>query len=440
MPVAREKVAQRRRTASTSSDCGQLPSQLASPKSRFLVGEFDQNDVNADPLGHHHHHHVQVAAEPAQQCCSPKCTVLSELDPQSPEPDSVKMICSNEKCPYSCFMHAVCYTSFEEQMLSCLRGMSRARSWSEKQRKQNLWTKKGYDLIHKMCTCRCNKGALRRDLNFTMPEYAAMDKGKRKRKKSASGEKMAMPIRATNGAQRARSRTSGRNNSDSISSENGGTAPAYMQPFAHRADYSVFEKLLPRHLVNSYHIKMEDDGYGAGDDTRSFVLSSLAFHRTSFISCVLCSTKLTVYDQFPLVDGTFYLSPLRPNDSALEVEGKGDDPVYLSAICLKCLVGKNRVTCRLCSSVWNGNHHQIGTMYTYDLFASFPCCTGSVECNQCQKQLLDPSKITLSFSQLSLQAQCSHCGANDYHFIKPVTRFQIGGTSTSSSSSGFSAK
>lgn len=422
MPVAREKGG-RRRTASTSSDCGQLQSQLLSPRSRFLVGEFDQNDVDGDPLGHH------VAAEPAQQCCSPKCAILSEMDPLSPEPDSIKMICSNDKCPYSCFMHAICYLSFEEQMLSCLRGMSRARSWSEKQRKQNLWTKKGYDLIHKMCTCRCNKGALRRDLAFTMPEYA-MDKGKRKRKKSASGEKMSMPIRATNGAQRARSRTSGRNNSDSISSENGLTS-AYMQPFAHRADYSIFEKLLPRHLVNSYHIKMEDDGYGAGDDTRSFVLSSLAFHRTSFVDCVLCSEKLTVYDQFPLVDGTFYLSPLKPNDSALEVEGKGDDPVYLSAVCLKCLVGINRVTCCLCSTVWNGNHHQIGTMYTYDLFASFPCCSGSVECKHCQKQLIDPSKVTLSFSQLSLPVQCSHCGSSDYHFIKPITRYHISNTNGS---------
>lgn len=425
MPVAREK-AGRRRTGSTSSDCGQLQSQLSSPRSRFLVGEFDQNDVDGgDPsLGH------QLAAEPAQQCCAPKCAVASELDPLSPEPDSVKMTCTNEKCPYSCFMHAACYVSFEEQMLSCLRGMSRARSWSEKQRKQNLWTKKGYDLIHKMCTCRCNKGVLRRDLSFTMPECTA-DKSKRKRKKSASGEKMAMPIRATNGAQRARSRTSGRNNSDSISSENGIT-PAYMQPFAHRADYSIFEKFLPRHLVNSYHIKMEDDGYGAGDDTRSFVLSSLAFHRTSFINCVLCSTKLTVYDQFPLVDGTFYLSPLKPNDSSLEVEGKGDDPVFLSAVCLKCLVGINRVTCCLCSTIWNGNHHQIGTMYTYDLFASFPCCAGSVECKQCHNKLIDPTRVTMSFTQLSLQVQCRLCGSSDYHFIKPISRYQIDTSSSSS--------
>ena len=68
-----------------------------------------------------------------------------------------------------------------------------------------------------------------------------------------------------------RSRTFGRANSDSVSSENGlvacsappalsGIASSYMKPFVHRTDYTVFEKLVPRHLVNSYHIKMEDDG------------------------------------------------------------------------------------------------------------------------------------------------------------------------------------
>ena len=411
MPVAREKPG-RRRTASSSSDCGQLQAHLSPSRPRLF--EFEQNDSEGDPGACH-------LTEPVQQCCNPKCSISAELDP---DPDSIKMICSNEKCPFSSFMHASCFNTFEEQMLSFLRGMSRARNWSEKQRRQNLWTKKGYDLIHKMCTCRCSKGFLRRDLTYIVPEGMEKNKKKRKKSSSCSGEKVPVPIRAANGVQRSRSRTSGtRNNSDSISSENG--LNSYMQPFAHRADYSVFEKLLPRHLINSYHIKMEDDGYGAGDDTRSFVLSSLAFHRTSFVQCVLCSSKLTVYDQFPLVDGTFYLSPLRPNGASLEVESKGDDPVFLSAICLSCLVGINKITCIFCSSVWNGNHHQIGTMYSYDLFAAFPCCLSSVHCKECKHPLVDPSKLSLSFSQLSSQVKCTHCGVNDYHFVKPITRFQV---------------
>lgn len=404
MPVAREK--DQRRTASTSSEG---PSSTTPPTRFFPNGAWDPND----------HDGGRSVAGAVSQCCSPKCTVMTDIDPASPEPDSVKMICSNEKCIFSSFMHATCFSSFEEQMLSCLRGMSRARNWPEKQRRQNLWTKKGYDLIYKMSTCRCLKGALRRDLSFTGVEDKA---GKRKRKKSTSSEKVGIPVRSVNGVQRSRSRTSGRSNSDSFSSENG---TSYMQPFAHRSDYSIFDKVMPRHLINSYHIKMEDDGYGAGDDTRSFVLSSLAFHHTSHVDCILCSASMSVYDQFPLIDGTFFLSPVKPAECSLEVEGKGDDPSFLSAVCLHCLVGVNRVSCKFCFKLWNGNHHQIGTMYTYNILASFPCCGVSLQCNRCCQPLADPSKIQLSFSQLSSQVKCSQCGSMDYHYIKPLSHFSI---------------
>lgn len=330
-------------------------------------------------------------------------------------------------------------------MLSFLRGMSRAKSWSEKQRRQNLWTKKGYDLIFKVSTCRCAKGALKRDLSYNGGSLVGSgggtgtegsgEKTKRKRKKSASGEKMAVPIRAGNGAQRARSRTTCRSNSDSFSSENGinaSSAPTvlssmspYMQPFAHRTDYTIFERLVPRHLVNTYHIKMEDDGYGAGDDTRSFVLSSLAYHRTSYVKCILCSSKMTVYDQFPLIDGTFFLSPLKLSDSAFKVESKGDNHAYLTSVCLCCLVGINKVICSYCSKPWNGNAHQIGTMYGYDILAALPCCPTSTQCNKCKQPLVELKHLNLSFSQLSSKHKCGNCNACDFHFIKPISRFQV---------------
>lgn len=444
MPVVRERGG-RRRTASSSSDCGQLQSP---PRPRFFAVDFEPNDTDGNDLACQASSSGEVP--PLQQCCSPKCSILSELDPISPDSELVRMICSNDKCPISPFMHASCFTAFEEQMLSFLRGMSRAKNWSEKQRRQNLWTKKGYDLIFKFSTCRCNRGGLRRDLAYGGGVGVAgggagdgTDKGKRKRKRSASGEKMAVPIRAGNGAVRARnSRLGSRTHNDSTSSENGGvvsSAPtvltslsgmgggmpgAHMQPFAHRTDYAIFERHVPRHLVNSYHIKMEDDGYGAGDDTRSFVLSSLAHHRTSFVKCVLCSSKMTVYDQFPLLDGTFFLSPVRLNGSALAVESK-DSPSYMMAVCLRCLVGSNKVTCTYCLTPWNGNAHQIGTMYSYDLFAACPCCPASLQCNKCKHPLADPKHLTLSFSQLSSKHKCGNCSANDFHFIKPISRFQV---------------
>lgn len=407
MPVAKEKG--RRRTSSGSDCC--LQAHLSPPSTKMMGAEWDISDIEGDSAG-------KSTTDAFSLCCSPKnCLLGDSVDPANPDIESVKMQCSNEKCPYSTFMHHECFVSFEEQMLSCLRGMSRARNWSEKQRRQNLWTKKGYDLVYKLCTCRCAKGTLKKDTAMSAEND---DKLKRKRKKSLS-DKMSLPNQVPNGVLRPRMR-SGRNNSDSVSSENG---TPYMQPFSHRTGYKIFEKLVPRHLVNSYHIKMEDDGYGAGDDTRSFVLSSLAFHRTSQVPCVLCSCKLNVYDQFPLIDGTFYLSPLKANICAYEVESKTDDPLFLSAVCLKCLVGINKVTCTFCSTNWSGNAHQIGTMYNYDLFASLPCCKASVECNKCKHLLLEPASVTLSFSQLSQQVKCPHCSSNDYHFIKPITRFNV---------------
>lgn len=47
-------------------------------------------------------------------------------------------------------MHKQCFDNWEVSVLTYLRSTGRARSWSEKQRMQNLWTKKGYDLAFKV--------------------------------------------------------------------------------------------------------------------------------------------------------------------------------------------------------------------------------------------------------------------------------------------------
>ena len=414
MPVAREKTA-RRRAASTSSDCSLGP-QLPSPKPNAEVYACEADGYLASD---------RLEGRELLACCSPRGCVLGHIDTLSPEGGSVRMVCSNERCPYSQFMHGECFEAFEEQILSCLRGMSRARNWSEKQRRQNLWNKKGYDLVYKFCSCPCGKGNLRKDINHVIPDAAVsvatsaavtVDKKKRRKKSTSLSDK------SPRDTLRVHSRSG--KTSDSVSSDNG-TSTSYMQPFAHRTDYSIFDQLVPRDLVNPYHIKMEDDGYAAGDETRSFVLSSLAFHRTSHVPCVLCEEQLVVFDRFPLINGTFYLSPVRPRPSSLEVEGKRDDPMFLSAVCLRCLVGHNSITCSFCSTQWNGKCHQIGTMYTFDLFASIPCCPSSVLCLHCRQPLFDVNRIIPTFSQLSSQLECPHCGRKDYHCIKPLSRFTV---------------
>ena len=120
--------------------------------------------------------------------------------------EAVKIVCSNEQCSASPFLHLACFTTFEETVLVYLKTQGRARGWSDKQRIQNLWTKRGYDLVYKACECSCGHGYVRKDLDWNPPSnsVAAADGGvgafnpnvaeevngaRRKRKKSKNHSK-----------------------------------------------------------------------------------------------------------------------------------------------------------------------------------------------------------------------------------------------------------
>lgn len=64
---------------------------------------------------------------------------------------------------------------------------------------------------------------------------------------------------------------------------------------------------------------MEDDGLYGNDDTRSFILSTLSTQRTCRTACVLCHQALLVFDRYPLIDGTFFLTPIQHGRSAIPV-------------------------------------------------------------------------------------------------------------------------
>ena len=83
--------------------------------------------------------------------------------------EAVKIICSNDNCPRSPYLHSACFTAFEENILVYLKTQGRARGWSDKQRTQNLWTKRGYDLVYKACECSCGHGYVRKDLDWDPP-------------------------------------------------------------------------------------------------------------------------------------------------------------------------------------------------------------------------------------------------------------------------------
>ena len=64
---------------------------------------------------------------------------------------------------------------------------------------------------------------------------------------------------------------------------------------------------------------MEDEGNHGNDETRSFILSSLAQSQKSRVSCILCEESMFVFDRYPLVDGTFFLSLKQHSKGCTEV-------------------------------------------------------------------------------------------------------------------------
>ena len=100
--------------------------------------------------------------------------------------------------------------------------------------------------------------------------------------------------------------------------------------FKRRSDYSAFNAL-PRYQQNPYHIKLEDEGPHGNDEIRSFLLSNLSIYEVTSAHCVVCNLEMNIYDRYPLIDGTFFLSPMRYNsDVQVMHEGRVQ---YLNAAC-----------------------------------------------------------------------------------------------------------
>ncbi len=404
---------------------------------------------------------------PASCCLPTGCPRLKEEPIFANDPgDAVKVFCNNEACDQAQWMHAICFGEWEQHVLAYLRSCGRARSWSEKQRLQNLWTKKGYDLAFKACDCKCGRGHIRKDLDYIPP--AKDDKKPKRHRKKSNVDKPQGPIganRPVNAAPPAngtgahvaggpsggnqgpknhstrpqlRVRTSSFSSTGSSPPSSAGTPPltpgsgkkgskfdffadtaqaAAGNIFRRRSDFSVFN-LLPRHQQNAYHIKMEDEGPHGNDETRCFVLTNLSTHQVTNVSCVVCQTQLPVFDKYPLIDGTFFLSPQRYNtDLQVLFDHR---MLYMNSVCMRCLTGVRELRCRACRTAWQGSMLVIGTMYSYDIFAAMPCCARRLSCKNCCCPIIDPGCAFQFFSEYSKAIQCPHCKADDYHFIKPL--------------------
>ena len=181
--------------------------------------------------------------------------------------------------------------------------------------------------------------------------------------------------------------------------------------FGRRTDLSAFS-LLPRYQQNPYQIKVEDEGPHGNDETRSFILTNLSSQKVTVVQCVSCQTQLPVYDKYPLIDGTFFLSPLQYNKNVSVQAVVDRRRLFLNAVCMRCLDDtKTALSCVACKTRWCGSTLIIGTMYSYDIFAAMPCCASRLACMSCRRPILDPGSPFQFFSEYSRLIQCPHCGS-----------------------------
>lgn len=213
--------------------------------------------------------------------------------------------------------------------------------------------------------------------------------------------------------------------------------------FYTRDEWSILNKL-PAYKQNPMHIRLEDEGPYGNDDTRCFILSYFSKLCIRQMKCSICLCDLLIYDRFPIVDGTLFVSPIKyiyddkynemlndknDNNSVTTVPANiSNRNQFIYAICLDCLHSTNehKINCKSCKKPWSGGSSiQIGTLYKYEIFAAFPCCQKRLNCNNCDKQIINLKSTggLPYFSSYSEEKECPHCKIKSFHFIKHLNQF-----------------
>ncbi|XP_066556283.1 headcase protein homolog isoform X2 [Amia ocellicauda] len=403
-----------------------------------------------------------TAAQPNENtseapCATPLvCSLGRPIDLE--KDDYQRVVCNSELCTYGNWMHLQCFYEWESSILVQFNCIGRARSWNEKQCRQNMWTKKGYDLAFRFCSCRCGQGHLKKDTDWYQVKRMQDDRKKKvlpeknlmkyssgssgggrespddlKKGKQSSGNKFLhklasheLPRRQSIDRQNFQekgpfcgnnmglrspcdspgqsppigfsffssasfsgprsSRHLGEFLKNAIHMENqrkhllatvGPGRNSHVEEgaglplprlasvdgpvqFLRRLDLSELLAHIPRHKLNTYHVRMEDDAHaGQGEDLRKFILSALSASHRNVVSCALCNRTLPVFDQFPLVDGTLFLSPSRHDEIEYDVPCHLQGSSELQALweaCDRCTSGDAvffRVQqCATVSSLW----------------------------------------------------------------------------------------
>ncbi|KRX21169.1 DNA polymerase alpha subunit B [Trichinella nelsoni] len=134
--------------------------------------------------------------------------------------------------------------------------------------------------------------------------------------------------------------------------------------FRRRQNLESFRKALPRSKINGINIKLEDDCPQGNDETRLFVLTNLGDHKRRTVTCVICQSLLPVYDRYPLIDGTFFLSPINHENLGVMVNYEGSS-LYLLSLCMYCMESAPKLMCILCGSEETVKIEDIAQQFSY---------------------------------------------------------------------------
>ena len=154
----------------------------------------------------------------------------------------------------------------------------------------------------------------------------------------------------------------------------------------------------------------------------------------------MCDCELPIYDRFPLVDGTLFVSPFMYDKARSIPAVVGNKQQYINAVCLKCMMGEtdHEIKCLSCNQLWQkcgGTSFQLGTLYKFDLFAALPCCQRRLTCANCDANLVEITAVHGSatsvgefdfyFSWFSEERACAKCKVKTHHFVKPLREIYV---------------
>ena len=200
--------------------------------------------------------------------------------------------------------------------------------------------------------------------------------------------------------------------------------------FKKRKDLRVLKAVLSAERFRKVTM-MFGDGDEGGREIVESVHRSMRSSNTGCVSCLFCNNDSQVYENFPIVDGTLFLSPVKLSKTCVRFDDETttttnglDSSRYMCFICVSCLEGKpKKLECSSCMAPWNGSFFQVGTLYSYNILSAIPCCEWKVNCKNCARPIIDwknGEASTLFFSHFSSKAVCPHCNVDDFHYIKSL--------------------